>query len=129
MNLELKNKIAIITGASKGIGNSIARILSAEGMKLTLVARSALDEFSASLPTESLPLSIDMRHADSAARVVDATLERFGALDLLVNNAGATKRGDFLFNGRFHAESGYHERAKVIAFAGFIGANPMMPFV
>jgi len=96
MNLELKNKIAIITGASKGIGNSIARILSAEGMKLTLVARSALDEFSASLPTESLPLSIDMRHADSAARVVDATLERFGALDLLVNNAGATKRGDFL---------------------------------
>jgi 3-oxoacyl-[acyl-carrier protein] reductase len=37
-----------------------------------------------------------MRHADSASRVVDATLEKFGALDLLVNNAGATKRGDFL---------------------------------
>jgi 3-oxoacyl-[acyl-carrier protein] reductase len=96
MNLNLSGKIAIITGASRGIGKSIAQTLSAEGMKLTLVARSPLEEFSASLPTESLPLSIDMRHADSASRVVDATLDKFGALDLLVNNAGATKRGDFL---------------------------------
>jgi 3-oxoacyl-[acyl-carrier protein] reductase len=96
MDLDLNGKIAIITGASRGIGKSIAQTLSAEGMKLTLVARSPLDEFSASLPSPSLPLSIDMRHADSASRVVDATLEKFGGLDLLVNNAGATKRGDFL---------------------------------
>jgi Dehydrogenases with different specificities (related to short-chain alcohol dehydrogenases) len=96
MELNLTGKVAIITGASRGIGKSIAQTLSAEGMNLTLVARSALAEFSASLPTESLPLSIDMRHADSAVRAVDATIEKFGALDLLVNNAGATKRGDFL---------------------------------
>jgi NAD(P)-dependent dehydrogenase (short-subunit alcohol dehydrogenase family) len=96
MNLNLSGKTAIITGASRGIGKSIAQILYAEGMKLTLAARSPLDEFSASLPTLCLPLSIDMRHADSASRIVDATLEKFGALDLLVNNAGATKRGDFL---------------------------------
>ena len=96
MELNLTGKTAIITGASRGIGKSIAQTLSAEGMNLTLVARSALDDFSASLPTVCLPLSIDMRHADSAARVVDATLEKFGALDLVVNNAGATKRGDFL---------------------------------
>jgi NAD(P)-dependent dehydrogenase (short-subunit alcohol dehydrogenase family) len=96
MDLNLSGKVGIVTGASKGIGRSIAQILSAEGMKLTLVARSPLDDFSASLPTASLPLSIDMRHADSASHVVNATLEKFGALDLLVNNAGATKRGDFL---------------------------------
>jgi NAD(P)-dependent dehydrogenase (short-subunit alcohol dehydrogenase family) len=96
MDLDLNGKIAIITGASRGIGKSIAQTLSAEGMKLTLVARSPLDEFSASLPSPSLPLSIDMRRADSASRIVSATLEKFGALDLLVNNAGATKRGDFL---------------------------------
>jgi NAD(P)-dependent dehydrogenase (short-subunit alcohol dehydrogenase family) len=96
MELNLTGKVAIITGASRGIGKSIAQTLSAEGMKLTLVARSPLDEFSISLPTNCLPLSIDMRHADSASRVVNATLEKFGALDLLVNNAGATKRGDFL---------------------------------
>lgn len=96
MELDLKNKIAIVTGASRGIGKSIAQTLSAEGVKLTLVARSPLDEFSASLPTESLPLSIDLRLPDSASRVVEATLQKFGRLDILVNNAGATKRGDFL---------------------------------
>ena len=96
MNLNLSGKVGVITGASRGIGKSIAQTLSAEGMKLTLVARSPLDEFSVSLPTESLPLSIDMRQANSASRVVDATLEKFGMLDLIVNNAGATKRGDFL---------------------------------
>ena len=96
MDLNLKNKIAIVTGASRGIGKSIAQTLSAEGVKLTLVARSPLDEFSASLPTESLPLSIDLRLPDAASRVVEATLQKFGSLDILVNNAGATKRGDFL---------------------------------
>ena len=96
MDLNLKGKVAIITGASRGIGKSIAQTLSAEGVKLTLAARSPLDEFSASLPTDSLPLSIDLRLPDAASRIVDATLERFGALDVLVNNAGATKRGDFL---------------------------------
>lgn len=96
MDLNLTGKIAIITGASRGIGKSISEVLSAEGVKSTLVARSPLDALSASLPTESLPLSIDLRLPDSASRVVDATLEKFGALDILVNNAGATKRGDFL---------------------------------
>ena len=96
MDLNLKNKIAIVTGASRGIGKSIAQTLSAEGVKLTLVARSPLDEFSASLPTESLPLSIDLRLPDSTSRVVEATLQKFGGIDILVNNAGATKRGDFL---------------------------------
>ena len=96
MDLNLKNKIAIVTGASRGIGKSIAQTLSAEGVKLSLVARSPLDEFSASLPTESLPLSIDLRLPDSASRIVDATLQKFGGIDILVNNAGATKRGDFL---------------------------------
>ncbi len=96
MQLNLTDKVAIVTGASRGIGKAIAEILSAEGVKLTLVARSPLDKFSASLPTESLPLSIDLRLPDSASQIVEATIKRFGVLDLLVNNAGATKRGDFL---------------------------------
>ncbi len=96
MDLNLTGKIAIVTGASRGIGKSISEVLSAEGVKLTLVARSPLNDFSASLPAESLPLSVDMRHADLASRVVDATIEKFGTLDIVVNNAGATKRGDFL---------------------------------
>ncbi len=94
--MNLSGKSAIVTGASRGIGKSIAQTLSAEGVKLTLAARSPLDEFSASLPAESLPLSIDLRLPDSASRIVDATIEKFGTLDLLINNAGVTKRGDFL---------------------------------
>ncbi len=96
MQLNLIDKVAIVTGASRGIGKAIAEVLSAEGVKLTLVARSPLDEFAASLPTESLPLSIDLRLPDSASQIVEATIKRFGGLDLLVNNAGATKRGNFL---------------------------------
>ena len=55
MDLNLSGKVAIITGASRGIGKSIAQTLSAEGVKLILAARSPLGELSASLPTESLP--------------------------------------------------------------------------
>jgi len=96
MDLNLKDRIAIVTGASRGIGKAIAQTLSAEGMKLTLVARSPLEEFAASLATECLPLALDLRLPDSASQVIEATIKKFGALDLLVNNAGATKRGDFL---------------------------------
>src|SRR5262249_14702966 len=51
---------------------------------------------SASLGHESLVQAVDLRAPETPAMVVAATLERFGRLDLLVNNAGATKRGDFL---------------------------------
>ena len=94
MNLNLSGKTAIFTGASRGIGKSIAQTLSADGMKLTLAIRLPLDEFSASLPSPSLPLSIDILHADLASRVVDTTLEKFGALDhgAILNIDGETTR-------------------------------------
>jgi NAD(P)-dependent dehydrogenase (short-subunit alcohol dehydrogenase family) len=98
MDLQLAGKVGIVTGASRGIGRAIAQTLSGEGMRLALVARSRdqLEELSASLEQESLVHAADLREPEAAALVVAATLERFGSLDLLVNNAGATKRGDFL---------------------------------
>jgi 3-oxoacyl-[acyl-carrier protein] reductase len=98
MDLQLSNKVAIVTGASRGIGKAIAEMLSAEGMKVVLAARSTsdLELVAKSLPNPSLVQSVDLREPDSANQVVLATLESFGKLDLLVNNAGATKRGDFL---------------------------------
>src|SRR5262245_40536970 len=97
MDLQLAGKVGIVTGASRGIGRSIAQALSDEGMRLALVARSRdqLEELSASLTPESLVQAADLRAPEAPAIVVAATLERFGRLDLLVNNAGATKRGDF----------------------------------
>src|SRR6185436_6712520 len=98
MDLLLSNKVAIVTGASRGIGKAIAETLSAEGMKVVLVARSraGLEAVANSLRGESLVIAVDLREPESANQIVAAAIEKFGKLDLLVNNAGATKRGDFL---------------------------------
>ena len=97
MDLKLSGKVAIVTGASRGIGRAIAQTLAAEGMKLSLAARSKdqLDDLVKSLKTDVLVNAVDLRDTKAAQAVVDATMKRFGAIDLLVNNAGATKRGDF----------------------------------
>src|SRR5262245_37854340 len=98
MNLQLSGKVAIVTGASRGIGRAIAELLASEGMRLALAARSRdqLDDLAASLGGDCLVQAVDLREPDAPAAVVAAAVERFGRLDLLVNNAGATKRGDFL---------------------------------
>lgn len=98
MDLLLSSKVAIVTGASRGIGKAIAETLSAEGMRVVLVARSSveLEALAESLPNESLVKVVDLREPESANQVVAETIEIFGRIDLLVNNAGATKRGDFL---------------------------------
>jgi NAD(P)-dependent dehydrogenase (short-subunit alcohol dehydrogenase family) len=98
MDLQLSNKVAIVTGASRGIGKAIAETLSGEGMKVVLVARSTaeLEAAARSLPNVSLVMTADLRKPDAANRIVAGTIEKFGQLDLIVNNAGATKRGDFL---------------------------------
>jgi 3-oxoacyl-[acyl-carrier protein] reductase len=97
MDLRLSGKVAIVTGASRGIGRAIAQTLAAEGMKLSLAARSKdqLDDLVKSVKTDVLVNAVDLRDTKAAQAVVDATIRRFGAIDLLVNNAGATKRGDF----------------------------------
>lgn len=98
MDLQLHNKVAIITGASRGIGRSIAQVLSAEGMRLVVAARSAdlLAELARSCDSEVVPVAMDLRVETEPQRLIDIAVEKFGAIDLLVNNAGATKRGDFL---------------------------------
>ena len=98
MDLRLSNKVAIVTGASRGIGKAIAETLSAEGMKVVLAARSSsdLEVVAKSLLNQSLVQAVDLRVPDSANQVVASAIEEFGKLDLLVNNAGATQRGDFL---------------------------------
>ena len=99
MDLQLSDKVAIVTGASRGIGRAIAQTLDAEGMSLAVVARSRaqLDELAAALKSKRcLPIAVDLRELDAPAAVVATAVGQFGRLDLLVNNAGATKRGDFL---------------------------------
>lgn len=109
MDLQLTGKVAIVTGASRGIGRAIAEMLSAEGMRLVLAARSRseLETLADSLSTESLVQAVDLREPASAGRIVTESVRRFGKLDLLVNNAGATKRGDFLTLGDEEWQDGF----------------------
>ncbi len=111
----LEGKVALVTGASRGIGQAIAARLVAAGMKVALVARtrSELDAHAARLGPGAFAHAADLREAAACVGAVDATLAHFGHLDLLVNNAGATKRGPFadladadFFDGfalKFHA--------------------------
>ena len=98
MDLQLRGKVAIVTGASKGIGRSIAQMLASEGMRVTAVARSRdqLASLAAPLDDRCLIQDVDLTDPAVPAAVVEATVARFGQLDVLVNNAGSTKRGDFL---------------------------------
>ena len=91
-------RVAIVTGASRGIGQAIARRLSADGCAVVLAARTeaALEALAAGLPNPALPVACDLRRPEAASVVVDAAIEQFGRIDILVNNAGATPRGDFL---------------------------------
>jgi 3-oxoacyl-[acyl-carrier protein] reductase len=98
MDLQLTNKVAIVTGASKGIGRAIAQTLAQEGMRLVVVARSRhqLDELAAPLGDACLVQAVDLMNPDAPSAIVAATMANYGRVDVLVNNAGATKRGDFL---------------------------------
>jgi NAD(P)-dependent dehydrogenase (short-subunit alcohol dehydrogenase family) len=98
METNSKNKVAVITGASRGIGRAIAERLSAEGMKLVLAARSInqLNEVIEGCATEARAFPVDLRQENSPTKLIEFAVEKFGRIDVLVNNAGATKRGDFL---------------------------------
>ena len=91
-------KTAIVTGASRGIGHAIALQLAADGHRVVLTARDEklLKDTAATIGADrSLVVALDLRLPDSAAKVVDTAMAKFGAIDIVVNNAGATKRGEF----------------------------------
>ncbi len=97
MTNTLRNKVVIITGASSGIGQACARLLSQQGCKLTLAARSAdkMQALAAELSTESLVVRADMTQPADINNMVDQTLERFGRIDVMLANAGVYIPGQF----------------------------------
>ena len=100
MTNALENKVVIITGASSGIGEAVAHILAQQGCKLTLAARSRdkLEALAAGLDADCLVCRADMTVPDDIQNMVDATLERFGRIDVMFANAGVFIQGDFSDN-------------------------------
>jgi short-subunit dehydrogenase len=91
--LDVRNRVALITGSSTGIGSATARALAEAGCRVALVARSsdalaALTEEIRARGGEALPLPGDVTHPSAVEAIVKQTGDTFGHLDILVNNAG-----------------------------------------
>ena len=94
----LKNKVAVITGASRGIGKSIALLMAKNGAKVVVAARNQelLDSLVAEIESsdgEALAVAGDVSSTDDANNLISSAVEAFGQVDILVNNAGITSDG------------------------------------
>jgi len=85
----LDERVAVVTGASSGLGARFARVLDAAGARVVVAARrhDRLEALAAELH-DALPVACDLSDGTAPAALVDATLDRFGRIDIIVNNAG-----------------------------------------
>ena len=99
MDLSLRDKVAIVGGASQGIGFAIARLLAAEGAHVAMVARrrerldDAVTQVNAQGGGRAFAIGADIRKADDCERIVASATAKLGRLDILVNNDGAPPLG------------------------------------
>jgi NAD(P)-dependent dehydrogenase (short-subunit alcohol dehydrogenase family) len=93
MDLGINGKVAVVTGASKGIGLAVTRMLAEEGASVAAGARQHSGELSAMQQAGQpvLPVQVDLTQPDGPARLVEDAVETFGGLDLLVNNVGGVR--------------------------------------
>ena len=101
MDLQLANKVAIVTGGSRGLGFASARSLVAEGCHVAISARGTerLEQAAAELRTSAsgnvtvLPIVADVSKADDVSRMIETASHHFGGLDILINNVGLGRGG------------------------------------
>ena len=94
MDLELKDRVAIVGGASKGLGRACAQVLAEEGAKVALCSRSAADlekaaqEIRDTTGADVLAFAGDLDRQETIRALIAATVERYGRLDIMINNSG-----------------------------------------
>lgn len=94
MDLELKDKVAIVGGASKGLGRACAEVLAQEGVKVVICSRTQADLEQAAQgirdksDAEVFAFAGDLDQYDTIRTLIDTTVKRFGRLDIMVNNSG-----------------------------------------
>jgi NADP-dependent 3-hydroxy acid dehydrogenase YdfG len=97
MSNNIEGKVVVITGASSGLGEATARLLSAQGANVVLGARRAnrlqslADELTGS-GGKGLAITTDVTHCDQVKRLVDAAVQTYGRIDVMINNAGLMPR-------------------------------------
>jgi 3-oxoacyl-[acyl-carrier protein] reductase len=102
MELNLQGKVALVTGASRGIGKAIAFRLAQEGCRLVICARTeedilnARDEIQAATGAEVLAITLDVTDRAAASELVAAARSVYGQVDILVSNAGGNRRKPFM---------------------------------
>jgi ribitol 2-dehydrogenase len=96
MKVHLKGKVALVTGASSGIGRAMAKALAAEGAKVVLVGRSAerLDKVASDIGGDTLTVAADLTKPAEVDRTVAEAIKKFGRIDILLPNAGLYIPGD-----------------------------------
>lgn len=95
--MDFKDKVVIVTGASSGIGEALAKRFASLGAHVTAGARSLdkLEKVVAQLPVEGLAVACDVSREEDCKRLIERTVEKFGRVDILVNNAGISMRALF----------------------------------
>jgi 7-alpha-hydroxysteroid dehydrogenase len=127
----MDGKVAVVTGASRGIGAATARALAEAGCDLLVSARSAdaLDDFARAVASATgrkvETLTADLSDLDRLTALVDAARERFGRLDVVVNNVGGTMPRPFMATSPRYLEAAFHWNVTT-AFALTRAAVPLM---
>jgi len=133
--MSLNDKVVLITGAGRGIGAGIAKCFAAKGAKVivTDLDQESVDATAASLDTDAMGLVADASSQEDMGRAIDLVVERFGGLDILINNAGVG--GPKIEFQEFIAESallsmsdeGWDEQLRYNLRTNFASSNAAIP--